>query len=965
MRKIYLAISLVIITILVVNLYYYFDIFQQQIDFQRNFLINQTQICSFEIEKRGDDFENELNYILYSEDFSRFFSDKTVQDAGTKKLELLFSNFSTLITNIQVYDNSRHVATLYRDIDAAGNTAGRAFIPNSQRELKTDFFTTNTQRTLRNRGDILPSDGGFLYYMPIIKENKVVGNIEVGLNVESFIYDVFSKFHVEDIQWQWLVNQEGEIVLNNLVDGTINVPELFKITENLSEGFMGDLQHTIFAEGPGGVKEEEVISVYIPTLLLKHEYGIVFSLQTDYIRGSILLNALLIAGITLILIGLIVFIFVYVIRKKNQEEKKLKESEFALKEILESLPIGIAVLGPDKTIRSLNKTATGLLEISEPEKLGGTSFADLLLHEHRKKDNDHVSAFDRQPIVYFEKNGNEVVLYKKEIPLRLKGEDIFLEALIDITPIEKARKQEAAANQAKSDFLAKMSHEIRTPLHGIIGMTEAFEQQKITREQKETIQSIKKSAELLLSIIADILDFSKIEAGKMLLEEIPFSLRKELDLVREVFQPKASAKKLELEFRTDENVPDQLIGDPFRIRQVITNLLDNAIKFTPAGSIQVSARLQEAQEGVIVLRFVVEDTGVGIPADKLDSIFGSFIQVDQSPSRQFGGTGLGTTISRQLVEMMNGQIKVESPGSLSKDPNLPGTRFSFTVTVFSDEKSGKNFDFQGIKKYHQIKTLVIQEKNTNDDHLLKTLHNFGISTYLNFYQDNTIDLIRNNSNQKLEKYKVIIVKHTENFDGFTVINRLKEEGLINQFLVLLISSHDERNNRIRARKLGVDYYVIEPFESSELFDIIQDNFPNIELEEGETPSLMKIRKDLSILVADDNLINQKVAQAIFKNLGYEIDLAMNGREVIEKLANRDYDIIFMDVMMPEMDGFEAADEVRRQGKDIPIIAVTADTNQETRVRANHTGMNDFIAKPIKVDEIKRVLIHYFSEESAK
>ncbi|MGC9470377.1 MAG: response regulator [Bacteroidales bacterium] len=962
MRKIYISISLVITTILVVNLYYYFDIYRQQIDFQKNFLINQTQICSYEIEKRADDFENELNYVLFSEDFSRFFSDPAIRESGIQKLELLYANYSTLVNNILVYDNRQNVASLYKDMETAGSPTGRPFAPNSRRELKIDFFTTNTQKELRNRDEIVPDKSFFFYYLPIIKDNQVVGNIEVTLNIEMFIYDIFSKYHVEDIQWQWLIDSEGNIILNNLTDETFEVPELYKITGNLSDGFMGDLQHEVLGEFRGKSFQYEVISVYLPTRIMKQEYGVVFSLQTDYIKEAIVINAVLIAGITLFLVGLIIFIFLSVIKQKNREEKKLRESEYALKNMVESLPIGILILGPDKRVRNMNRTA-GRLFKTTPEQLTGAIYPDILLASEENHEKDNYSPFNQEHVLHYKKDEEEVVLYRKEIPLHLNGEDIILEALMDITPVERARKQEAAANQAKSDFLAKMSHEIRTPLHGIMGMTEALERSKLSGEQAETVCSIKKSAELLLSVIADILDFSKIEAGKMMLEEIPFFLRKEMDIVYQLFHHRAEEKNIDLKIDIDPAVPDELIGDPFRIRQVLSNLLDNAVKFTPSGSIQVNIKKTEDRDGVIILRFVVEDTGIGIPQEKLEEVFGSFRQGDNSASRKYGGMGLGTTISKQLVEMMNGQIRVESPASQSNNSNLPGTRFVFTVTVFSNEKLKKNIEYKNVKKYHQIKTLIILQKNTNDDYLLKTLHNFGVSTYLNFYQDNTIDLIKNNAVQKLEKYKAIIIKHTRTFDGFRVLKRFREEGLTNEFLIILISSHDERNNRIRARRLGVDYYIIEPFESSELFDIIQDNFPNIEPEEGETPPLMKIKKDISILVADDNFINQKVAQAIFKNLGYEIDMAADGKEVIEKTAARNYDIIFMDVMMPEMDGFEAADELRKQGKEMPIIAVTADTNQESRVKSNHTSMNDFIAKPIKVDEIKRVLIRYFSVAS--
>ena len=242
----------------------------------------------------------------------------------------------------------------------------------------------------------------------------------------------------------------------------------------------------------------------------------------------------------------------------------------------------------------------------------------------------------------------------------------------DITPIEKARKYEAAANTAKSEFLAKMSHEIRTPMNGIIGMTEAMDQENLNAEQKEYLQIVKRSADLLLNLIDDILDFSKIEAGKMQLEEIPFKLREEVKLSVDLFRPVIEEKNISLQIKTNPDVPENIIGDPFRLRQVLSNLISNAVKFTHEGQIVVGIQLEEEYNSNLTLLFYVEDTGVGIPRNKIESIFNSFTQAEESTSRKYGGSGLGTTISKQLVNLMHGEIWAESPSTISTSPNYPG-----------------------------------------------------------------------------------------------------------------------------------------------------------------------------------------------------------------------------------------------------------------------------------------------------
>lgn len=942
MKRVHFLLVVIILLILSVNLYLYFDTYRQQIEFQKNFLINQTQICSYEIETTVDNFQNELNYILFSENISQFFTQPEVAQNATKKFELIYTKYQDLVVNILLYDNRRNVFSLFRD---------------SKKDILTDNFISHVQKDIKPRELVESIDGSEYCFLPVFSDNMVVGNVQVGLDYQRFITSIFEKYHVENIQWQWLIDEEGRLVLNNVAKKELVVPQLNDITGNLSEGFMGSMQHTVLIDGV----EENVITVYIPTRILNKEYGIAFSLQTDYIRSTIIKNSIIIALITLLLIGFILFIFFFILRKRKAEEHKLKEAEEMLKETIDSLPVGVIIRDSDKGIRMINRSARELFGIPSGNDNSVMAVAETVLDYGKPASQDFpASPLDPNQLIHYEKEGNELVIYRKRISLKQTGEDNALEAFIDITPFEKARRQEAAANQAKSDFLTRMSHEIRTPLHAIIGMTEAFEDKKASPEQQEYIRSIRKSADLLLSLIDDLMDLSKIEAGKILLEEIPFRLREEMNILVNLYKPQALRKGIELTLSIDDLVPDELIGDPFRLRQVVSNLVDNSVKFTHSGEIRLTVELVENKAGNITLRFMVEDTGIGIPQERIPEIFSAVNRPVVTSGKDYQGTGLGTAIAKQLVEMMNGNIWVESPGTLSTRAENPGSRFCFTIKVYSNTKLSKKVDSQSVQKYHQIKTLIIQDKNQNNDTLLKMLQGFGVSTYVNFYQENTLELLKNNAGQNLEKYKLIIISDSATFDGFKVAARINEEGLANEYLILLISANDKRGNYIRARRCGVDNYIIEPYPSSELFNFIQDHFPFITVEPGSTAETTVLEKDIAILVADDNLINQKVAQAIFKNLGFEVDIAKNGKEVMELVKTRKYDIIFMDVMMPEMDGMEAADEIRKLGMKMPIIAVTADTNQESRIRSQSTSMNDYVAKPVKGDEIKRILIQYFT-----
>jgi CheY-like chemotaxis protein len=504
-----------------------------------------------------------------------------------------------------------------------------------------------------------------------------------------------------------------------------------------------------------------------------------------------------------------------------------------------------------------------------------------------------------------------------------------------------------------------MSHEIRTPMNGIVGMADALIQQKLTPEQREYAEIVKKSSDLLLTIINDILDFSKVEAGKMMLEEIPFKISDEINLVKELFKPLADNKNLKILSHIATNVPNQVIGDPFRLRQVVSNLMSNAIKFTHEGEIVISVELMEEYSGHLTLLFIVEDTGIGIPKEKLETIFASYTQAEGSISRKYGGSGLGTTISKQLVELMGGEIWVESPSTISTDPAFPGSKFNFTIETFSNEKLHKNYDFSNIKEYSQINALVVSNTSNDSEPIFSYFDNFGI--VYDKYTIESSELLINKLLIEYNKYEIIIIYDSIDYDGFRLAKVLHDRGITYKHLFILISSNDVTGNYIRSKRLGIDFYLIKPYESSEVFDLIQESFTNISPDAKIPAKLNKIRKDINILIAEDNMINQKVAKTMFKNLGYEISLAVNGVEAVDFALQHNYDIIFMDMMMPEKDGVQATKDLRKKGYTNPIIAMTANASKEGKNKAISFGMDGYITKPAKMEEIKKILIKYFSE----
>ena len=686
---------------------------------------------------------------------------------------------------------------------------------------------------------------------------------------------------------------------------------------------------------------------------------IIHPLKTDALLKSLITNSIIILVLTTLLIVLIILMYEWFFKDQKRQWNTIKKSRDELLHILETLPLSIIILDEKQKIYMLNQTARDLFKeegLKEGRKVGAW-FNEI----SNAGEPINGSRSNESSLLYYQKGHKEHVLLKEEIPFTNQRKKLFVEVLLDITPFEKARKQEAVALKTKSEFLAYMSHEIRTPLNGIIGLAGNLGEENLTDEQRKFLSGIKKSAELLLSMVDDILMFSKIEAGEVFLEEIPFKLKEELDLSIKLLLPKAKEKGLEFKLTVADGVTNNLIGDPFKIRQIIGHIGDNAIKFTVRGKVDIQVDSLENNLGKMVLQFKIADTGIGIPKDKLNTVFESFRQTDGSLTRKFGGAGLGTTLAKQMVKMLRGEIRVESPSGLSTDPLCPGTVFTFTVELFSDERPKKAIATDKITSLSKIKSLIIKDNDTSDHNVLDILKNFGIHYELNFYQTKTANLIESNYQSNLDRYHMLVLRDSPSFDAFSLAEILHRKGLSEQYLILIISSNDKKGNIIKSRKLAVDYYLIEPCDGSEIFDILVENFPNIELTGQEVPKMEKLRKELKILIAEDNLINQKVIQILFKNLGYEVDIVNNGLKVLEQIRNKDYDVIFMDVMMPEMDGWEATRALREKGYKFPVVAITADVSDETRKKAKEEGLNGFITKPIKIDDIKRALIRFFAK----
>ena len=948
--------GLILFTMLALNGITILSINKRFVDYVNDLLVTQSQLCGEHMETTLLQFSSDINQELrdlntYSN--TGIFEDPAKFRDANQSLRLFYTKYRDLITKISLYDDQKNFYALYLDTD---DKFGKSNL------FVVDSFATRRQERLFPR-DKVEQDGSVLeYYYPLLGQSVVNGNVVVEVDFRRFAEKIFRLYpQGKTVNWQWVLDESGHVILDNFEGDSIRIGSVELLADSVKAEASGLVEHFIY--GANGNKDK-VATAYYPLSIYSRKMGVMFSASRAKFFIFFIRSNLFVAILSQILATSLVIYLLISLGRQKKHELRLKLSETVLRQVIEHFPMGILILDKDQIIRNINSAAHRMLFLGKSEDLVGKDFSKQFLISNKYLLSDGPSPFlDDSHYLYYEKDGIETVIYRTEKAANIGGEELKLIALIDVSPLEKSRKGEVAANKAKSDFLAAMSHEIRTPMNGILGMVNSLIEQKTNAELSGKIEVIKRSAELLMTIINDILDFSKIEAGRMMLEEIPFILEDEMKLVGDLFRPLADEKGLKLIIDIRPDVPNKLIGDPFRLRQVISNLVSNAVKFTEKGKIVIGATLMEAFKSHVNILFTVEDTGIGIPKDRLKEIFGSYTQARGSVQRKFGGTGLGTAIAKQLVELMHGEIWVESPSTIKTDEERPGSKFSFTIDAYSNERIPKNFDFSPIARLNEINALILtKESDPERNTMARMLQKFGLNAVTKIYQDSTVDSVTHHLQVKSDDYHLIVLVDKNQLDGFALAQALKNKNLIDQYPVVLVSSNDRTGNYKTCRKLGIDYYLIEPFETKEVIDILDENYPGIEDRHSLEPLINALPETLSILLAEDNLINQKVAQSIFKNIGYEIEIAKNGLEAVDIMEERKFDVIFMDLLMPEMDGFQAAQKIRENGHTLPIVALSADDSDETKNAAFEAGMNDYLMKPARVEGIKQLLIKLFSSK---
>jgi two-component system, sensor histidine kinase and response regulator len=683
------------------------------------------------------------------------------------------------------------------------------------------------------------------------------------------------------------------------------------------------------------------------------------------------------------------------ITEARQAQQELAARDEKNRAILATTHEAFVAIDERSIIREWNQQAEETFGWRREEAIGQSLIETVIPPGYRDQHRKGVEQFLRNgdgPVLNrrlelsaLHRDGHEFPVELTITPVRQGDKYLFAAFVHDITEekrakdeLQQAKEAAEAASLAKSSFLASMSHEIRTPMNAVIGMTELLLDTDLSPTQREYLTMVQESGEALLAVINDILDFSKIEAGRFDLEQAPFDLQECLGDTMKSLAVRAHRKNLELAFHLSPKVPRMIIGDRHRLRQIIVNLVGNSIKFTDEGEVVLLVHHATQKNGEVVLHFAVRDTGIGISKEKQARIFEAFQQADETMTRRFGGTGLGLAICSRLVEMMGGHIWVESEPAR-------GSTFHFTANFQLAADHAPRIGSTSVEDLSGLRVLVVDDNETNCRILEEMLINWGMDSTCIHHAREALDRMRTEAKTGNAFDLVLVDAHMPGIDGFQLAEAIKRDRALRSSLIMMLTSSDRGDESVRRKELGVNASLTKPIKQSELFNAIATALgaPAHVAEEHQTQAAEFAARvpPLKVLLAEDSIVNQKLARALLEPHGHTVIVANNGREAVDLAASEEFDLILMDVQMPEMDGLEATRTIRKrermqaaagaspdgetaaaQGpaasegpRHVPIIAMTAHALKGDRELCLEAGMDGYVSKPVRARQLYQAI----------
>lgn len=921
--------GVVVVTLLIgFNIYYYTDTYRWQLDFQSRMMEKQLSLCVGHISDYFAKTQINVQFLLTPADLQSLFHDKWRGTHPQRRLEMLYDRYGDNIKSLTVSDVRGSYYRIQKGFD-------NSYI--------TEYGTQEAQNLYRSTILFSVQDHQIYYLQPLLDHHEIYGFVKFGIDMDGYFDTVLQHFYFSELNFQYVLMPNTDLVYYKGIDGLFLSGFSPDLLANIDD--FHSLVHQVVIDG----KRVRVLSVIKRMVLNGSTYYVVFSMPRKELTATIVRNSFIVGFVTLGVLVLFSAAFIYYIRHRNVREQRIRQSQETLRKVLYYLPVGVVLSDDQNIVRQVNKAALQLFEcVAEEELVGCVNTDDLWFDSKSIINKSRISA---STVRYRIQNsaGINFVVVNERIPFFFENECHHIDVFFEVSTLENKCQEDGGRDaDAKSIFIANISHELRTPLNGIIGMAEILRKMSLGSDEQSILSTIRSSANTLLVLINDILDFSKIGAGKFHVESLPFNLQSEIEETVGSFQLLALKKGIKLWWHSSTPIPIDFIGDPIRFKQILNNLLSNALKFTVEGEVVLHVTKGQLFNGNDGLQFEVHDSGIGIRQEVIKHIFDPFWQADGSTTRRYGGTGLGTTIARQLVQLMGGQISVQSPSCIRTKAEYPGSSFIFTLPLLSLTLD-KGIDLSDVKDLSDIKVAIVTDDAGHIHALIRNLQMFKVQWCVMGALDQTIEQLSTS-----HEHHVVIIDHRPDFDGLMFLQRMHNQGVDSRYLVIVQSSDLPSQNSNMVKRLGADVYLRKPVRANLLREFFIRYFHvTIPITDPLSP------RKLNILLAQNGFANSPMANNLFNRVPHHVDVASSGVEVLNNFKERQYDVVFLDLSVSVIDGLATSRELKKSGYDVPIIAIGGELD-EVRQRAFSCGVCDFIDGQASHEDVDRLLIKWCS-----